>query len=102
MPWVLRCLVTGARAQGEAEELEEGSGCKLGVVLATRGWAAAFDDDDELVYDPATTAALILSKLGVGEWATGSGIQYMKIMQLGMHGLLHPVLWQCMLQCSLA
>jgi hypothetical protein len=62
--------IPGAQSQG-AEDPEGGSGCKLGVVLATRGWATAFDDDDELVYDPATTAALILSRLSPDKACSG-------------------------------
>ncbi|GFH16608.1 predicted protein [Haematococcus lacustris] len=38
------------------------SGCKLSVVTHTGTFGRAFDDDDELLYDPDTTAAVILSE----------------------------------------
>ncbi|KAJ9530114.1 hypothetical protein QJQ45_023373, partial [Haematococcus lacustris] len=37
------------------------SGCKLSVVTHTGTFGRAFDDDDELLYDPDTTAAVILT-----------------------------------------
>ena len=40
------------------------------VVITTRSFQDAFDGDDELVYDPETTAAIILSESGARFWVS--------------------------------
>jgi hypothetical protein len=48
----------------DADAAPPSSGCRLAVVPTTApSFMRAFDDDDELVYDPLYTAAIILSEL---------------------------------------